>query len=551
VIAFLERLRTPSGKHASRPLRLRKWQKKLIRDVYDNVDERGLRIVQSVLWTMAKKNGKTALIAGLVLVHLCGPEAIPEAEIYSAANSRTQAALIFKACKQMIEHDKFAPRPLKLAEKLKVVASKSRIVCLALGSFYQSLSADGDTAEGISPTVWIYDELGRTKKTALYESLANAEGAWEEPLGFIISVQAVSPNMIMSKLVKFARELIAGTKIDPTWSVAVFEVPEDADPFDESVWALANPGIVEEIDEETGEILPAFKQIASIRKAANRARENPSQMAPFLNLQLNQQVDAITAHIHLKEDWEACAHEVDEEALRGATCFGGLDLSRRFDLSALGLVFEERACAHCGSLVKPIIVRAWTPSHRLAERAEQDDAPYAQWIADGHLIEVPGKAITYDFVAKEIAAMRAKYDLREIGYDPWRFPEVEEALLNQGVDFWVANSDGKPRDGDSAVDENALRLQSFVQGPKTFNPAIEGMEEDVLEHRLAHGNHPVLYWCASNAVTRVDANLNRALDKKAARSRIDVYVAVTMANGISRRYSAREPDEIEQGLVIV
>lgn len=503
---------------------------------------------------MAKKNGKTALIAGLVLVHLVGPEALPEAEIYSAANSRSQAALIFKACKQMIEHDKLAPRPLRLAEKLKVVASKSRIVNLALGSFYQSLSADGDTAEGISPTVWIYDELGRTKKTALYESLSNAEGAWEEPLAFIISVQAISPNMIMSKLVKFARELIKGTKVDPTWSVAVFEVPEDADPFDESVWPLANPGILEEIDEKTGEILAPFKQISSIRKAAARAKERPSELAPFLNLQLNQQVDAMITHIHHAEDWKACGeHVFDVEELRGKTCYGGLDLSRRFDLSALGLVFEPIKCRHCEKMIKPVLVRAWTPEHRLAEREEKDDAPYSDWIAQGWLTAVPGKAVDYDYIAKEIGELRGVYDLREIGYDPWRFPEMEKSLETQGVDYWVAMSDGKPRDGEHAVDDTALKVQAFVQGPKTYNPAIEAMEEDVLEHRLAHANNPALWWCASNAVTRIDANLNRALDKKAARSRIDLYVAVTMANGIASRHEQAEPVAISkgQGLIIV
>ena len=49
------------------------------------------------------QNGKTALIACLALAHLVGPEAIDNGEIYSAANDRDQAGIIFKFAKQIIE----------------------------------------------------------------------------------------------------------------------------------------------------------------------------------------------------------------------------------------------------------------------------------------------------------------------------------------------------------------------------------------------------------------------------------------------------------------
>ena len=54
-------------------------------------------------WT--RKNGKTALIAALVLVHLIGPEAIPNGELYSAANDREQASIVFKFARQMVDLD--------------------------------------------------------------------------------------------------------------------------------------------------------------------------------------------------------------------------------------------------------------------------------------------------------------------------------------------------------------------------------------------------------------------------------------------------------------
>lgn len=520
VIAFIETyLRTPSGKNATKPFVLREWQKKLIRDVYDNVNADGKRITRRVLWSMAKKNGKTALIAALVLVHLVGPEAIPTAEIYSGANSKKQAALIFNAAWAMV---RTSP---ELSQRITAIPSRMRLVCHEFGSFYMSLSSDGDVEEGISPTVWIVDELGRTKKPSLYESLSNATGAWEEPLGFIISVQARSPHWVMSTIVNAAKQMLRGDiPNDPTWSCAIFEVPEDADPLDESVWPLANPALGD------------FKNLEDMRTAANDAKRNPSRMPSFRNLHLNQQIDDVGAVVHTREDWEACGGAVDEEALRGQICFGGLDLSRKIDLTALALVFEQTPLRP----TKHVVVRCWTPEHGLDERSLRDTknaAVFRQWVEDGHLIAVPGKAINFRYVAKEIKACREKFQLQALAYDrAFGIPALLEALDEEGVPYWVFDTAAYAR-GEEQPDENpeALCIVPHGQGFLDMSPAIERMEIDVMNHDLSHGNQPVLKWATSNAVTMQDPNSNRKLAKSRARSRIDPYCALAMANNIASR----------------
>lgn len=461
---------------------------------------------------MAKKNGKTALIAALVLVHLVGPEAVPEGEIYSAANSRRQAALIYKAAATMVRMS------VELSQLITPVASQKRLVCHVFGSVYAALSADGDVEEGISPTVWIYDELGRTKKPALYESLANATGAWDEPLGFIISVQARSPHAMMSQLVRYARELLSGAKVDPTWSVAIWEVPEGADPFDESNWHLANPALGD------------FKSIEDIRTAAKEAQDMPGRLPGFLNLQLNQQVDDLVSTLHNHEDWLACGESIDIDALHGRRCYGGIDLAKRTDLLALVLIFEPLEPGG----KKAVLVRCWTPSHNLKERAEKDIAPYREWIDAGHLIEAPGKAINFDAVAKEIAMLNAMFDIAGFAADPWKFRELLEALDREGVLYYV--------EGEDDADDTALCFAKWKQNVEYMSPAIERMEIDVLEHAFAHGGHPVLTWAASNAVTATNFNGDRRLSKNRARGRIDPYVAMTMANGLM----SRPREEVEE-----
>ena len=71
VIAFIERhCPTPDGAHVGKPIKLDAFQRRFITAIYDN--PAGTR---RALLSLARKNGKTALIAGLVLAHLVGPEA--------------------------------------------------------------------------------------------------------------------------------------------------------------------------------------------------------------------------------------------------------------------------------------------------------------------------------------------------------------------------------------------------------------------------------------------------------------------------------------------
>ncbi len=105
VIEFIEKLTVPSGKGAGKPFKLKPWQKKFISDIYGPTDDKNNRLARRAIFSVARKNGKTSLIASLVLTHLVGPEAVMNGEIYSAANTRDQAAQVFKYAMQIVNAD--------------------------------------------------------------------------------------------------------------------------------------------------------------------------------------------------------------------------------------------------------------------------------------------------------------------------------------------------------------------------------------------------------------------------------------------------------------
>lgn len=501
VIAFIERLKIPSGEFRGQPFRLREWQKAIIRRIYDPADPiTGRRKVRRVILSMARKNAKTTLIAALVLVHLIGPESRASAEVYSAANDREQAAVVFKACVGMIEQDE------TLTRLMVVVPSKKRIVVPHLGTVYVALSADAKTKHGSNPAVWIYDELAQAPKADLYDALDTSQGAQAEPLGFVISTQAISPLSLMSQLVDYATKVASGEIEDETVAPFIFTVPMDADPFDESLWPLANPALGD------------FLSLADMRSEAEKAKRMPSRLPIFRNLRLNQQVDGLE-HVLRAEDWKACALPVDADSLEGAECFGGLDLSARSDLTSFALVFPGKK--------KRVLVRTWTPEKNLRERADKDRAPYPLWIEQGWLETTPGASVDYGFVARAIGEAQAKYDLRAVAFDRWRIRDLKRALEAEGVAHWQLGEDD-PLPG-------AVCLIPFGQGFRDMSPAVDQIEEDVTAHLVEHGGNPVLTWAASNAVATYDAANNRKLDKSKARNRIDPFVALVMANCIASR----------------
>jgi phage terminase large subunit-like protein len=180
IIAFIEEMCfVPEGKYVGKKLELFEWQKAEIRSIYDNPHGTRRAII-----SMGRKNAKTTLAACLLLAHLCGPPARnkPNSQLYSAAQSRDQAAIIFSLAAKMVRMN---PELLSI---VTIQETAKSLTCPELGARYRALSADATTAYGLSPVLLIHDELGQVRgpRSPLYEALETATGAQESPLSIII-----------------------------------------------------------------------------------------------------------------------------------------------------------------------------------------------------------------------------------------------------------------------------------------------------------------------------------------------------------------------------
>jgi phage terminase large subunit-like protein len=503
VISFIEKLKVTIGEDSGQPFVLRPWQKAFIRDVYAPTRHDGRRTVRRAILSMGRKNGKTELAAALILAHLIGPEAETNGEIYSAANDRQQAAIVFGACKRFIQASPTLARHLRIVDSTKtifVVRSDGK----AAGSKFRALSADAGRQHGLNPSLVIVDELAQARSRELFDTLATSQGARSEPLLVVISTQNDDPQHVLSEMID------DGLKDeDPTTVCHLYAAPDGCDLLDEDAWLAANPALGDFLD------LDAF------RADAQRAKRLPAEEQSFRLLRLNQRV-AREAALISRADWLACLSGgvfpeptfTADDAFQfepGEPVYLGLDMSLRTDLTALVAV-----SAHDGSRVKSWFFK---PREALRDHGDRDRQNYELHERHGWMIATPGRSIDPAWVAAQIKTINDRNPVIGLAYDRAYTGELMRCMADLGLMAQEGHGDG-------------LRIVPWGQGFVSMGKAINAFEHAVLQAELHSDGNPLLTFSVGNALAVTDPAGNRKFDKSSARKRMDGAVALAMALGL-------------------
>ena len=493
IIAFVEQFcLTPEGAQVGQPMRLAEFQKQFILDVYDN--PAGTR---RAILSIARKNGKSGLIGALLLAHLVGPEAKQNSQIVSGAMSRDQAALVFSLACKMVQ---LSP---KLSKIVRIVPSGKRLIGLPLNVEFRALAADGKTAHGLSPVLAILDEIGQIRgpQSDFVDAITTSQGAHAAPLLIAISTQAASDADLLSQWIDDAQR-----SNDPRIVCRLYAAPEGADLMDEAAWHAANPA------------LDLFRSRDDLREQMAQAVRMPSMANSARNLLLNQRVSTDSPFVS-PDVWKECAAE---PLPFDGPVYAGLDLSARTDLTALVLVGQVDG-------VWQVQPHFWTPEQGIHDRSNRDRAPYAMWAQQGLMRTTPGATVDYSHVANDMLEILDGLEVQAIAYDRWRITILRRELEMLGVD---------------------LPLIEWGQGFRDMAPALDALEAELLNGRIAHGGHPVLTMCAANATVVKDPTGARKLTKAKATGRIDGMQALAMAMGAASRTEYAQPYQGE-GFIFV
>lgn len=167
----------------------------------------------------------------------------------------------------------------------------------------------------------------------------------------------------------------------------------------------------------------------------------------------------------------------------------------------------------------------WAPAAAVAHRTERGTVNYQAWVEGGHLIMTEGDSVDYSVIEEKIRWAFEEFNIQVVAFDSWNAADLINRLL-----------------------KDQLPMIQFIQGFRSYHPALQALEVSYISKKLAHGGDPVLLWCASNLVYRYDSNMSTAPDKKRSADKIDDYAALAMARGVAITEEEDDNEDFMEGI---
>ena len=496
------------GVLAGEPIEFTPIQRFIFGNVYGWVhQDTGLRRFRKAYWQVARKNAKSqslAIVGDYELMAL----GEPMSEVYIGATKSMQAKIIYNEVVAMLKRCPLLKD--KWHESYGVIRHpKSDSILRALSK------DDGKTGDGLNPQCGLIDEYHAHPTDEILEVINTGMVARRQPLLFIITTAGTNFGGPCYRVEYPLVEKILDPSLDfdvADYFCMVNELDRDQegnlidDVKDEERWVKANP------------IAATYPEgLANIRSKLASALESPEKMESFLtknmNLWVNQSAMSYMDMAKWKERGAITKIPVD---LYGRSAYVGIDLSKRIDLTAAGIIVPIDVDSAVQYVVR---AHGFIPEDTVAVHEKTDKVPYRAWAKAGYLTITPGDVVDYRFIESWIHETTDDLgvNVKELCYDPYNATHFAQDFDAQGI-----------------------TTVEVRQGMRTLSEPTKAFREEAYRGNILHEPNPLLDWAVSNAVTKRDHNENIILDKEKSTNRIDPIAAVI--NAFSRARVTAEED---------
>ena len=496
------------GVLAGEPIEFTPIQRFIFGNVYGWVhQDTGLRRFRKAYWQVARKNAKSqslAIVGDYELMAL----GEPMSEVYIGATKSMQAKIIYNEVVAMLKRCPLLKG--KWHESYGVIRHpKSDSILRALSK------DDGKTGDGLNPQCGLIDEYHAHPTDEILEVINTGMVARRQPLLFIITTAGTNFGGPCYRVEYPLVEKILDPSLDfdvADYFCMVNELDRDQegnlidDVKDEECWVKANP------------IAATYPEgLANIRSKLASALESPEKMESFLtknmNLWVNQSAMSYMDMAKWKERGAITKIPVD---LYGRSAYVGIDLSKRIDLTAAGIIVPIDVDSAVQYVVR---AHGFIPEETVAVHEKTDKVPYRAWAKAGYLTITPGDVVDYRFIESWIHETTDDLgvNVKELCYDPYNATHFAQDFDAQGI-----------------------MTVEVRQGMRTLSEPTKAFREEAYRGNILHEPNPLLDWAVSNAVTKRDHNENIILDKEKSTNRIDPIAAVI--NAFSRARVTAEED---------
>jgi phage terminase large subunit-like protein len=497
---FAGQLKHYKGEWAGQPIELQPHQRFRLGSVFGWLHtETGLRRFRTAYNEIPRKNGKS-LEAAIVALYATFFDAEPGAEGYTIATKRDQAKIVFNDAKKLVQSSGL---------KSRLVAQVANLHNDKTSSKLEPLGADSDSTDGLNPHLIIVDEFHAHKDRGLIDVMETATGARRQPLNFQITTAGDDPLSPCGDQHDYACKILDGVIADETFFAFIAHADAEDD------WTLletaqkANPNYDVSVKPD------------DLRALLTKARNMPQAAASYKQKRLNIWNNTYAACLSV-DGWKAGQSKWQPADMEHESCYVGVDLASKIDLCALSFVFPPCPGRPSWRLVQKI----WTPEDTLADRAHRDRAPYGVWAEEGWLTVVNGRSIDKRLVREAINEARTRYDILQIGFDPWHAETpISDLVTLDGFD-----------------EKQVIEVPQSYSG---MSAACKRMQADILEGYVDARGCPVTAWAVSNAVGDIDGKDNLIFTKnpKKMRGRIDPLIAATIGMAMAIRQES-VPDSV-------
>ncbi|WP_428428238.1 terminase large subunit [Pararhizobium sp.] len=484
-VDFLRLLKHPKSRLPGKAFQLDPPFERIVKAIYGPATGHGARTVRTVYLQVGKGSRKTSLAASLALLHTYGPERIPRGQNFVVAADQGQARVAFEEAMSIVDE---IPQ---LAGASRPVDSKNRLTHPKSGSFFEAMASDGSRAHARTPTFVLVDELWAHKKADLWQAMRLGASKVAGSLVIVATTAGRGNESPDFAVYEYAKKVQSSEVIDPTFLPIVFEGSRDDQWDDESTWAKVLPGLAY-----------GYPDLPSLRQLAIEAKERPSDRAAFEQFFLGiRQDNSLSPFVEMRTyDEGAGVVDLEEMEAEQHPCWLGVDLSSTTDLTVI---------VACWKINDEFVVWPWyfCPGDNLQRRADRDGVPYPQWAKDGFIAPTEGNVVDFDAVEDQVRELAARFNVREIAFDPHLGRQMMNSLQKDGVS----------------------QVVEMRQGWVTMGPAAKVLERAIVGRNFRHGAHPVLRWNFENIAMDTSKTDVPTFHKGKSKDRIDGAVASAMA----------------------
>ena len=474
-IKFIEKFcKHSKGEWAGKSVKLELFQKAFISALFGFVDKNtGFRKYKETLFMVARKNGKSTMLASIALYMLiCHNE--PGAEIYSTATKKDQARIIFDETHNMIKQ---SPELNKFIKK-----RKSDLYFPLTMSKFQPLGKNSDTLDGLNSHLVIMDELHSVKDRNCYEVMKQSQSARRQPLFIMITTAGTVRECVFDDMYSYACKIADGTFVDETFLPIIYELDCKDEWIDLNAWKKANPG------------LNTIKKLSDLSEKVERAKNNPKDLSGILTKDFNIRDTISNAWLSFDDINNEKTFDLPE--FKNCYAIGGADLSITTDLTCATLLLMNKETEE-----RFITQMYWLPRDNFEKRVQLDKIPYDKWLQRGLLRLCNGNSINYGDVTAWFLEMVNKYGITPawIYYDSY------------SAKYWVEE-----------MENNGFVMVRCIQGAKTLSLPMQMLGADLKAKKINYNNNPILKWCLTNTGIQTDRNGNIVpIKAQSAKQRID------------------------------